>query len=34
MNRFIAALTLAVAVAPGAAQAEMREVRQVIFGMD
>jgi hypothetical protein len=34
MKRSLAALALALALAPGAAQAELREIRQVIFGMD
>jgi hypothetical protein len=34
MKRWSAALAFAVALVPGAAQAELREVRQVIFGMD
>lgn len=34
MKKVIAGVALMVALAPGAAQAELREVRQVIFGMD
>lgn len=34
MRKVIAALALAAALSPGAAQAELREIRQVIFGMD
>ena len=34
MKKMIGALALAAALAPGAALAELREMRQVIFGMD
>ena len=34
MKRILAAIALAFVLIPGVAQAELREVKQVIYGMD